>query len=80
MRRRTALFLLHCVFSGCVCLCLSEAAARLKQLELENNALSVSTPPKNVNVNMALNNLVRNISTTSLLLHHFYYAFKRDVV
>uniref|UniRef100_A0A8C4ZGM2 Erythrocyte membrane protein band 4.1 like 5 n=1 Tax=Gadus morhua TaxID=8049 RepID=A0A8C4ZGM2_GADMO len=34
-----------------------EAAARLKQLELENNALSVSTPPKNVNVNMALNNL-----------------------
>uniref|UniRef100_A0A8C5FTG0 Erythrocyte membrane protein band 4.1 like 5 n=1 Tax=Gadus morhua TaxID=8049 RepID=A0A8C5FTG0_GADMO len=30
----------------------TEAAARLKQLELENNALSVSTPPKNVNVNM----------------------------
>ncbi|CAL8371717.1 unnamed protein product [Arctogadus glacialis] len=35
----------------------TEAAARLKQLELENNALAVSTPPKNVNVNMALNNL-----------------------
>ncbi|CAL8266308.1 unnamed protein product [Lota lota] len=35
---------------------LTEAAARLKQLELENTALSLSAPQKNINVNMALNN------------------------
>ncbi|CAL8240569.1 unnamed protein product [Merluccius merluccius] len=35
---------------------LTEAAARLKQLELENAPLSLAAPLKNVNVNMALNN------------------------
>ncbi|XP_076018122.1 band 4.1-like protein 5 [Genypterus blacodes] len=41
--------------SGDESLCLSEAAARLKQLELEISALA-ATPRNNINVNMAMNN------------------------
>jgi len=52
-------------------LCLSEAAARLKQLELESSPLLGT--PKNVNVNMAMNNQVSFVHIGFRFIFYLFY-------